>query len=557
MKKRCTQCTESFTVTPEAITMLGRLAPVVGGKTLVLPEPTCCPDCRQQRRLTFRNDSHYYKNTCVSCKKSVISIYSPDKNLPVLCPDCFWSDQWDALAYGRDFDFSKSYAEQFAELKKIVPRLCIFNTQSDNADYTVHSSRNKNCYMCSSTLGSQDVYFSDWSIDSSDSSDLLMCSEMELCYACNDSRHCFNGDWLDLCSNVSDSCLCFDCHSSQDLVGCVSMKNKKNMILNKPSDQKTVKETIDRLKTDRAFRESFQESFHALKLTLPKRAAWNLNTEDASGNYLQNAKGVHQSFSSTNVEDCEHVYDVVNGKNCMDVTRGGGCESLYECKGVIDLTLSCFCNLTYQCDNLLYCDNAHASSYCFGCFSTKKVKHCILNKQYTKEEYESLVPRIIEHMKSMGEWGEFFPTTLSSFGYNETKAYESFPMTRNDVLKRGWQWSDIDETPTAGLKVINAERLPDTIKDVPDDILNLVIASEASRKPFRIIPQELAFYRKKNLPLPHLHPHERLRKLALLENPKRLYERTCDKCSTPIETTYAPERPEIVYCEECYLKEVY
>jgi hypothetical protein len=36
-------------------------------------------------------------------------------------------------------------------------------------------------------------------------------------------------------------------------------------------------------------------------------------------------------------------------------------------------------------------------------------------------------------MKSAGEWGEFFPTELSTFGYNETAANEYFPMTEKEV----------------------------------------------------------------------------------------------------------------------------
>jgi hypothetical protein len=57
-----------------------------------------------------------------------------------------------------------------------------------------------------------------------------------------------------------------------------------------------------------------------------------------------------------------------------------------------------------------------------------------LNRQYTKEEYELLVPKIIEKMMSDGEWGEFFPAILSPFGYNETVAQEYFPLTREELL---------------------------------------------------------------------------------------------------------------------------
>ena len=68
---------------------------------------------------------------------------------------------------------------------------------------------------------------------------------------------------------------------------------------------------------------------------------------------------------------------------------------------------------------------------------------------------------------------------------------------------------------------------------------------------------ELAFYRKMQLPMPHFHPDERHDRRMALRNPRKLWDRTCEKCRAAIETTYSPERPEIVYCESCYLKEVY
>jgi hypothetical protein len=42
-------------------------------------------------------------------------------------------------------------------------------------------------------------------------------------------------------------------------------------------------------------------------------------------------------------------------------------------------------------------------------------------------------------------------------------------------------------------------------------------------------------------------------------NPPKLWHRKCMKegCQNEFETSYAPERPEIVYCEKCYQQEVY
>ena len=55
-------------------------------------------------------------------------------------------------------------------------------------------------------------------------------------------------------------------------------------------------------------------------------------------------------------------------------------------------------------------------------------------------------------MITTGEWGEFFPSSLSPFGYNETVAQEYFPMSREDILAsslRGTKQSNVPLVPLA------------------------------------------------------------------------------------------------------------
>lgn len=544
----CKQCTSSFKITQ---------ADEKVHKKMHVPPPTHCPDCRQQRRIAFRNDSNYYRNTCHLCKKNLISIYSPDKGLPVLCNDCFWSDKWDPLEYGQDFDFNRPFFEQYAEMRAKVPRLAIFNTQSENAEFTVHSSKNRNCYMASSLILCEDVHYSDWAMNSKDSTDLLFCTQMEMCYQCIDSQDCTLSNYLELCSNVTESFFAFDCKGSKNLVGCVSIRNRKNHILNQPAQNGEVKETIQKLKTDSQFFAEFKKKYEALKASIPKRDAWMVNTENCSGNYVVDSKNTHHAYNVSDMEDSRYVYETIKCKDIYDCTRNYGTEMLYECKGVVDLQFGKFCNLVYQCDNMAYCDNCQNSSYCFGCMSLKKNEYCILNKQYKPDEYKQLVPKIIEHMKKTGEYGEFFPVELSAFGYNETKAQEFYPLTKSEAKKRGWKWSDYEAPTPKDIKTIPASRLPDNIKDVPDEILKWAIECEETKKPFKIVPQELKFYRAKGLPIPHFSPKVRHQKRVALQNPRKLHERKCDECQKDIRSTYAPDRPEKIYCEECYLKTVY
>ena len=67
---------------------------------------------------------------------------------------------------------------------------------------------------------------------------------------------------------------------------------------------------------------------------------------------------------------------------------------------------------------------------CFACCGLSGQQYCIFNKQYTKEEYENIVAKIITHMQTTGERGEFFHPSLSPFGYNETVAQEYYPLQK-------------------------------------------------------------------------------------------------------------------------------
>jgi hypothetical protein len=212
-----------------------------------------------------------------------------------------------------------------------------------------------------------------------------------------------------------------------------------------------------------------------------------------------------------------------------------------------------FSHASWACTESCYTDHCQSCNHCFGCIGLKHKNYCILNTQFTKEEYEALLPKIIEHMRKTAEWGEFFPIESSPFGYNETIAHEYFPITRDEVLQRGWQWCDYVPPEPAVERTINATDLPDSIEGMPDDVLNWAIRSKASGRPFRIIKQELAFYRNLQIPLPHLHPDERHMGRLRKRKPRKLWPRTCDKCRKSMTVAIAPERKEKALCEECYL----
>jgi hypothetical protein len=136
-----------------------KVSPSFGGEKYMIPPPTLCPDCRQQRRLAFRNERKLYKRKCDATKKEIVSIYSPDKPYTVYHQDYWWSDAWDPLSYGKEFDFSRSAFEQFGELMQVVPRPSLLNSHTENSEYVNYSSYLKNSYLVFDTTQGENLLF--------------------------------------------------------------------------------------------------------------------------------------------------------------------------------------------------------------------------------------------------------------------------------------------------------------------------------------------------------------------------------------------------------------
>jgi len=339
---------------------------------------------------------------------------------------------------------------------------------------------------------------------------------------------------------------------------CCGLNKKEYCIKNKQHSKEVYEKELKEYESKSP--EALWDEFMEFSLTIPRKSQIQLNCEGSSGDYLYNCKNAVSCYDCFDIEDSKYMFECTGDKDCMDLSmHDKNIELCMEMSsGGESNFLTKFCYCTIASPRSMYMHSCFYVEDSFGCDGIhSKGKYCILNKQYTKEEYEELVPKIIEHMKSTEEWGEFFPMSISPFAYNETVAQEYFPMTKAEVISKGWKWRDEEDEIPEVEKIIPAEKLPDKIEDIPDDVLNWAIKCEATNRPFRIVKQELEFYRKMNLPIPHLHPDERHKRRMELRNPRKLWKRDCDKCGKEMETTYAPERPERVFCEECYLKEVY
>jgi hypothetical protein len=295
--------------------------------------------------------------------------------------------------------------------------------------------------------------------------------------------------------------------------------------------------------------------------------AVNERNVNASGSLLFDCRNVQTAFELDRSENCKYIYGGLDLKDCMDIYHMGyNSELCYEMQGCTRVSNCQFCHLCYDNMNVSYSDTCQNSQNLFGCVSVKKGEYLIFNKKYSKEEYEKLRDRIIEHMKRTGEYGEFFPAEMAPVYYNETQGALYEPMTKEQVLEKGWHWED-NIPGTFGKETIQSQAIPDKIEDVPDSFLKEIFACMDCSKNYNITQNELNFYKKENLPLPRRCPSCRYKRRFEARPLRKLWHRECmcdknhtnhsGKCKVEFETPYPPERPEKVYCEKCYQQEVY
>jgi len=573
--KVCQNCNKSFTLEEEDFELLEKIK---------VPPPTFCPTCSHQRRFAWRNTHSLYHRTDSITGEDIISIYHKDTKMNIVSQEYWWSDAWDPMDYGIEYDFNKNFFSQWKELRDKIPFQALSNSKAVNSPFCNVAEESYDCYLISASWKNERTMYSDSIKEIKDSLDLYVGIKNEFCYEniyCNDS---YKLKYSEKSNNCIESFFLYDCKNSTNCFMSSNLRNKsyvfENRQLNKDEYFREI-EKIDLLKY--SIIEKLKISFKELKINSIHRYATIVNSRDSSGDNILNSKSCKNCFDFfQNPENCMHCFwGGVQAKDMYYCGPGMGLgEIFYESfDGAVNGSRNICTSVVYNSSNVDYSFNCYNCQNIFGCIGLRNKSYCILNKQYSKEVYFSLVSKIKEHMNSMPyvdkasrtyRYGEFFPVELSPFAYNETIANMFYPLTKEQALSTGYLWRDPEEKKY--VPTISIENIPDSIDEVKDNILEDIIPCahldptfSRCTSAFRITPQELSFYRRLKIPLPRLcyqcRHYERFKK----RNPLELWERTCmntfspiynGQCKNTFKTSYSPDRPEIIYCEECYKNKV-
>lgn len=416
MNKVCLNCKENFEITD---------ADKEFYKKLAVPHPSTCPSCRNELRMSHRNFWSLYSRKSDMSGKELVSMFPEESPYTVYSSEEWHGDNWDPLSFGIEFDSNISFFDQFKKLQLKVPRAALLHYLSENSSYCNLAFKSKSCYMVFGCVENEDCYYGHIVWKSKDCVDGLYLYECELCYECVDCVTCYNCNYSHECRNSRDLDFCFDCLGCSNCFGCAGLRQKEYYWCNKKLSKEEYKSRLEDYR--KHANENVDKGMAYLSAERDKLIHpyyYGYQNEDVSGDHIYYSKNTQYSFDAKRCEDCKFLYTVERSKDMYDATFcAGGCELIYNCLTVTYSQNLVCCQRCQESYGLFYCDECTNCRDCFGCIGLKHKQYCILNKQYTKDEYEVLKNKIVEAMTSRGEYGEFFPKYVSPFDYKETIAY--------------------------------------------------------------------------------------------------------------------------------------
>lgn len=442
-----------------------------------------------------------HKRKCDKTWKWIISVFDEH------CPYPVW-EKWEwiqgANPPSREFDFNKWFFEQAWDLFQKCPIPHNIWTWCENCEYTDDWWYSKNCYLCHSWLECEDLAYCYRIIRSKNCQFCVFSFDCELCTDVINSRQCFNVNYALNCNDCKNSNFLFDCRNCEDCLYCWNLRNKKYCIANK---QFTKDEYLkEKEKFDLSSRKNYElakQKFH----NLIKTQAWwknvqNDNCENCIWDSLENDKNCENCFLFQNSEDCVNCIRWYLNKFNVDTLSNLKTEFVYYSCLAQDWCYNLkFCYNVINTKNSEYCAHMLNCKDCFACCGLVWKSYCILNKQYSKEEYEKLVWKIKEYIQKTWEYWKFFPWYFAANSYDESLSWYHFPLSIEEQKKQWFRIRISEERRNEWY--LSVENVPDNSQNVSNDICKNVYWDDIAKKPFQIKDFDIVFCKKQKVPLPN------------------------------------------------------
>jgi len=552
----CLECNQKFQIEKEDIDFYNMLR---------VPPPKLCPKCRQIRRLgMLMRVPKFFKRPCTAPghTESVVTVFPPASPHKIYDLPYWYSDAWDPTSYGKPYNPSRKFFEQFKELFFDVPHIALERPVSVvNSEYSLGGLWGKNSYYTAGAFSSEDcsfgeeVRFSKFCVDCAD----IWYSEF--CYACVCDDHC------NRCVYVIDSVQCLDSYFLYDCKNCTNcflssnLRNKSYVFENKQLSKEEYQAKVAQINLgDRNIFKDMGHRFDSVLKNALHRSVWLTNTVNCVGDRLVNCKNCFQAFDGNNGENFRFVQSFSGAKDSMDmVYSADNAERIYETvmgTGGSDVFFGLYVRTGMYVEYSCECQNCQN---CFACVGLRNKKFHIFNKPYSEDDYWKIVDDIKSKMLTDGEYGELFPLSLGFYPYQSSKVQKFYQVNQKLAREKGIPWYDEPESQVPeGIHLLDSSEIPSDIKNVDESILAVAIRCEVTGRPFKIVDHEFKFYKHMNLPIPTRHPWQRIMERYALGHPVELFPFVCPNCGEKSLSIYDEEKQKQlkIFCEKCYTREV-
>ena len=525
-----------------------------------VPPMDICHLARQWVLTTQWPGGQWWYNQHAETGKPIITAVHPASGIRVLPDEEWYARDFSEICF--DLDVAKPVFPKLIELRKLVPTSAYRNYEKTENSISVVSLGDQNSYFVV-LCRSKNTFFSVSALDTESSAEVFNSSAITNSYQVIHCERMFNCQYVRESKDCLNSAFLFDCRNCEYCFGATNKRNKKYVWFNEQLSQSEWEKRRDQVDLgSRRVALEFRLTFDALV----RKAIWPENFNDQ----CQNSIGEYL----TKATDCEYVWYADGGARDEYHTSYsiGRCEGNAFSASIVDAqdlfmasdNASSFrCKYSYlvgHCQNVEYSTDCFNCENCFGCVGLRHMKFCILNKQYSEEEYWRNLDALKCAMLERGEYGQFLPAKMSPSYFPECGAFKYYNADPAFGKKIGAHTFEAEAEGAIGSELSGAQEVTDS-KNVPDNVDDLdgwsgkPLYDAGYKRRFSLIGPEVTLYKKLRIAPPVEHFVKRYADMCHTANLGEFIQRPCAKCNKIVVISVNPTYPDrTIYCREDYLK---
>lgn len=441
----------------------------------------------------------------------IITPYNPDFKWKLVSLQEFEKLRSDYDKLWVDYDFNLNFWENYRILfDKISYSAFALWWVNENSNYGYNVFYVKNCYISFEICFSENVAYS---VNVKDNCKEIYNSVM----IWDGSENIYQSSWIFKSYKIFYSNFIFDSNNiwfssnlawCSECLFCSDLQNQSYCIKNKQYSEEEYKKLKEELFLAK---NKFLDFYRNLKVE-----KWMLISENCSWKFI---------VKSNNIENWSFIYNINNWRNIVFAWTAEWNVNFFDSASCWSprwndyyWVIGAWTWDNYFCSydvvwwtNIYYSNYLEDCSFCIWCIWLKNKSYCILNKQYTKQQWYELADKIFSQMEKDWILWNFFPWNFNPFYFNDTAAYlldDTF--TKEEVAKDWYLWRNekIKVDIPENTEIVNTNDLD--VLNYNESILKKVIV-DSSWNHFRIVKMEYDFLKKHNLPLPEIHWLDRIK----------------------------------------------